>query len=172
MSKILNQVRMLISTFLVSVYGEKFFISGVAHWNEKENGVDVQFFSSNSPYRTMYHCIGFCRDTNINLVQEEVDKFVEEKIKIHGDYIAETYFEIVKADRDGEELLDACQALEYSMNLGSEDGVNEEIKTVITVPLHPRLAELVDRSAIREFYGEYNEGDETITLVGETVHGM
>ena len=50
------------------------------------------------------------------------------------------------------------------------DGKDETITFSIPIPLTSRLAELIERSAIRDFYGYYDEAAETIVLKGETVH--
>lgn len=52
------------------------------------------------------------------------------------------------------------------------DGVEETITIKVTLPLNPRLAQIIDRSAIRDFTATYNEGDETITFEGDTVHSI
>lgn len=169
MAKFLKGVETLMAQVLISVYGEVLLITGIAYHNQKDGCVGVDFYVSERQGDNLNFCVGFTR-TDIEFTQAEVQAFVEENAVIHGEALAESYFEQVKAERDGTEILDACEALEYQMKIGSEDGVYEDIAVNITVPLHPRLAELIDRSAIREFWGEYNDGGESITLHGETEH--
>ena len=171
MAKILRSVDTLIAQVLISVYGEVLLITGIAYHNREDDCIGVKFYVSERQGDNLNFCVGFAK-TGIAFTKEDVQAFVEENAVIHGEALARVYFEQVKAERDGTEMLDACQALEYQMEIGSENGAYEDITVDITVPLHPRLAELVDRSAIREFWGEYNEGGESITLHGSTEHTL
>ena len=169
MAKFLKSVETLMAQVLISVYGEVLLVTGIAYHNQKDNCVGVDFYVSERQEDHLNFCVGFTQ-TDIEFTQADVQAFVEENAVIHGEALAESYFEQVKTERDGVDMLDACQAMEYQMGVGSENGVYEDIAVDITVPLHPRLAELIDRSAIREFWGEYNEGGESITLHGCTEH--
>ena len=170
MAKFLKSVETLMAQVLISVYGEVLLITGIAYHNQKGNCVGVDFYVSEHQGDHLNFCVGFTR-TDIEFTKDDVQAFVEKEAVIHGEALAEAYFEQVKTERDGIEMLDACEAMEYQMKIGS-DGVYEGITVNMTIPLHPRLAELIDRSAIREFWGEYNEGGESITLHGETEHGI
>ena len=50
------------------------------------------------------------------------------------------------------------------------DGKDEEIDFEIEFQVPERLAQLIERSAVREFFGVYDEASETITIKGETAH--
>ena len=169
MARFLRSVETLMAQVLISVYGEVLLITGVAYHNREENCVGVDFYVSEHQGDHLNFCVGFTR-TDIDLTKADVQAFVEKEAVLHGEALAETYFEQVKTERDGIEMLDACEEIEYLMQIGAENGVDEDITVNMTIPLHPRLAELIDRSAIREFWGEYNEGGESITLHGETEH--
>lgn len=60
--------------------------------------------------------------------------------------------------------------MEYEEKIGC-DGTDEEITIRAVLPVGGRLAQLIERSAIRDFDATYDEETETITIEGSIVHG-